>query len=168
MSKSLHNQTGGWMPAASTVQSLSELWNSTAARVDHSHLPRSARENIEQLSDAYLRGKVETGVLGISRCAALYEAIAERYPYHCPVLLCWAAWNKARSRALASNLIRRKQCRTLSEAKREIAAYPWARTPTFGSTAHRALAGWFYAYRRAQRASGAIRGAVQPTFKPKR
>lgn len=164
MSMSKHHQASGWVQSASSVQSLSELWNSTAARVDHSNMSRSARAYIQQLCDAYLSGREKTGLLAVSRCAALLEKIAEAYPDHCPVLLLWATWNKNRSRALAHSLIRRVAPRTIGEAKRAISEYPFPRSPEFGSTSHKCLAAWFYAYRGKQRASGAVRGQVFPAF----
>lgn len=164
MSLSLNHQKPGWIPEARSVQSLSELWDSTAARVDHSNMPRSARLFIEQLCDAYLSGREKAGVLAVSRCAALLEKIAEEFPFHDPVLLLWATRNKNRSRTLARNLIRRERPGTIGEARRLLREYPFARLPKFGSTAHKCLAAWFYAYRRKQRASGAVRGEVFPTF----
>ena len=162
---SKHNQRCGRFRANSTVSSLRELFDTTAARMDYTNISRATIKRVELLHDAYLRGGQKTGLLGISRYTALLEAIAQAFPEYCPVLLLWSVRLHLRKRTLASGLVRRfASCggRAVQDAIRE---YPWPRCPAFGSTTHRAMAGWFYAYRASQRAARSLRGAVLPTFK---
>lgn len=160
MSISRTNINGRWVQTASSVQSLSELLNSSAALMDYKNLPRSTVDRVERIYDPDLRRDDAKGLLRLSRCAKIYEAIAKEYPEYCPVLLLWAVRHKIRARALARNIVRRwatPDGRAVGDA---IDAYPWQGPPRFGGVAHRAMAAWFYSYRRNERTTRSLRGEV--------